>query len=86
VLPRSGESLACADCSGADGLRVAPATLAFLQRIGRQSLPAVAADLAAATPAVVLRRVEELCGRVRRAFLQRELRSYEVIQQTLAER
>lgn len=86
VLPRSGESLTCGDCSGADGLRVAPATLAFLQRIGRQSLPTVAAEGPAATPPAVLRRVEELCGRVRRAFLQHELRSYEVIQQTLAER
>lgn len=84
ALPKSGESLMCRDCAGADGLRVEPATLAFLQRIGRQSLPAVAADPAAAPPPAVLRRVEELCGRVRRAFLQRELRSYEVIQQTLA--
>ena len=81
VLPRSGESLMCRDCGGGDGLPVAPATLAFLQRIGRENLPAVAAE---PPPAAVLRWVEELCARVRRGFLQRELRSYDVIQQTLA--
>ena len=34
--------------------------------------------------AAVLRQVEELCAQVRRHFLQHELRSYGVIQQTLA--
>ncbi len=36
------------------------------------------------TPAAVLRQVEDLCAQVRRYFLQRELRSYDVIQRTLA--
>lgn len=81
LLPRNGESLLCLDCGGSDGLRVTPATLAFLQRIGRENLPTVAAD---PPQAALLRHVEELCSRVRRGFLQRELRSYEVIQQTLA--
>ena len=57
-------------------------TLAFLRRIGRESLPAV--RRIARLPAAVLRQVEDLCAQVRRYFLQRELRSYDVIQQTLA--
>ncbi len=81
VLPRNGESLLCRDCGGDDGLAVGPPSLAFLQRIGRENLPATAVD---PPPAASLRRIEELCARVRRGFLQRELRSYEVIQQTLA--
>jgi hypothetical protein len=41
---------------------------------------------AAGTPPsfTVLRQVEDLCAQVRRHFLQRELRSYDVIQRTLA--
>jgi DNA repair protein RecO (recombination protein O) len=79
VLPRNGEMLVCPDCGG--GLRVAPAVLDFLRRIGREGLPAVAVN--PPSPAV-LRQVEDLCAQVRRYFLQRELRSYDVIQRTLA--
>lgn len=82
VLQRSGENLLCLDCGGRSGLAVSPATLDFLRRIGRESLPAVAERLP--TPAV-LRQVEDLCGQVRRHFLQRELRSYGVMQRMLAE-
>lgn len=81
VLPRSGETLLCVDCGGRSGFAVSPATLEFLCRIGRESLPAVAERAPSAT---VLRQVEELCGQVRRHFLQRELRSYGVMQATLA--
>ncbi|HEY4596367.1 MAG TPA: DNA repair protein RecO C-terminal domain-containing protein, partial [Thermoanaerobaculia bacterium] len=81
ILPRSGENLLCFDCGGVVGLRISPATLDFLRRIGREGLPAVASNPPA--PAV-LRQVEELCAQVRRYFLQHELRSYGVIQQTLA--
>jgi hypothetical protein len=53
----------------------------FLRRIGREGLPAVAEN----PPShAVLRQVEDLCAQVRRYFLQRELRSYDVIQRTLA--
>ena len=79
VLPRSGEMLVCPDCGG--GLRVPPVALDFLRRIGREGLPAVAEH--PPSPAV-LRQIEELCAQVRRYFLQHELRSYDVIQRTLA--
>ncbi len=82
VLPRSGEMLLCPDCGGRGGFSVSPAALDFLRRISRESLPAVAKRV---PPAAVLRQVEDLCAHVRRHFLQRELRSYEVIQRTLAE-
>jgi len=82
VLPRSGETLLCLDCGGRSGLAVSPAALDFLCRIGRESLPAVAAR---APSAALLRQIEELCAQVRRSFLQHELRSYDVIQRTLAQ-
>ena len=82
ILPRSGETMLCLDCGGPSGLAVAPATLEFLRRIGRESLPAIAASDPPA--AGVLRQTEAVSTQVRRAFLQRELRSYDVIQTTLA--
>ncbi len=81
ILPPSGEALLCFECGGRSGLRVGPEALAFLRRIGRESLPTVAV-----TPPGprILRQVEEVSARVRRHFLQRELRSYDVIQKTRA--
>ena len=81
ILPRTGETLLCFDCGGVVGLRISAATLDFLRRIGREALPA-----AAERPPgeAVLRQVEDLCAQVRRGFLQRELRSYDVIRKTLA--
>ena len=80
VLPPAGETLLCLDCGGQGGLIVRPETLELLGRIGRQSLP----KAAEAPPAAqALRQLEEVSARIRRYFLQRELRSYEVIQQTL---
>ncbi|HEX3555958.1 MAG TPA: DNA repair protein RecO [Thermoanaerobaculia bacterium] len=81
VLPRSGETMLCLDCGGPSGFAVAPETLELLCRMGRESLP-----MMAGRPPVpgVLRQVEAVCMQVRRAFLQRELRSYDVIQTTLA--
>lgn len=81
VLPRSGETLLCLDCGGPSGLAVAPETLDLLRRMGRESLPTMAERQ---PPPAVLRQVEALCAQVRRCFLQHELRSYEVIQRTLA--
>lgn len=81
VLPYSGETLLCTECGGRGGLIAKPETLSFLRRIGREGLPKVAE----APPSTeTLRQVEELCMRVRRHFLQRELRSYDVIQRTRA--
>jgi DNA repair protein RecO (recombination protein O) len=81
MLPRSGEMLLCLDCGGPSGFAVSPAALELLRRIGRESLP-VAAERAPSR--ALLREVEDLCAQVRRHFLQHELRSYDVIQRTLA--
>lgn len=81
VLPPHGETLVCFECGGRSGLTVWPATLAFLRRIGREGLPEVAVSPPAGP---VLRQVEELCARVRRSFLQHELRSYDVMKRALA--
>ena len=81
ILPRAGETLLCFDCGGRGGMLVSGATLDFLRRIGREALPAVAERLPGEG---VLRQVEDLCAQVRRGFLQRELRSYDVIRKTLA--
>jgi DNA repair protein RecO (recombination protein O) len=80
MLPRAGETLLCFDCGGG-GLLVSPEALDFLRRISREAVTGVAEH--PPSPGV-LRQVEDLCARVRRHFLQRELRSYDVIQRTLA--
>lgn len=80
TLPPSGETLLCLECGGQGGLIVRPETLELLRRVGRLSLPN-AAQQPPAPPA--LRQLEEVSARVRRAFLQRELRSYDVMQKTL---
>ena len=55
--------------------------LELLRRSGRLSLP----DLAKDPPSVeTLRRTEDLCKKVRRNFLQAELRSYRVMKETLS--
>lgn len=79
VVPPNGETLLCFDCGGRSGYIARPGTLELLRRFGRESLAEVARNPPSAR---TLREVEEVCGRVRRGFLQRELRSYEVIQQT----
>jgi len=82
VLPQNGDALICPDCAGESrgGLRVAPEVLGFLRRSGRENLERLALR---PPPERVLRRVEELCGNIRRHFLHRELRSYEVLKQSL---
>lgn len=89
VLPPSGEALICPRCAGvaagrepAAGLAVPVPVLAFLVGIGRLGLAELAAQ-GGAEPEV-LRLAEELAARVRRAFLGHELKSYEVMQRTLA--
>ena len=79
VLPVAGEGLVCADCAGGErGVAVGEGALEFLRRTAREDLPTLQRRPPAAA---VLREVEELTARVRRAFLHRELRSYDVIRQ-----
>ena len=85
LLPASGDGLLCARCAGqgfeslAGKLVVKQDVLDFLRRISRERLGDMTRQ---PPPADLLRRLEELHARVRRAFLQRELRSYRVLQQT----
>jgi DNA repair protein RecO (recombination protein O) len=80
VLPAGGEGLLCAECAGGErGTRVGEEALDFLRRTAREDLQAMARR---PPGAAVLREVEELTARVRRGFLHRELRSYEVIRRT----
>lgn len=80
VLAASSDAIMCDDC-GAGGFPVSPDSLAFFRRIGRASL----AETAATAPsAELLAECEEICGRVRRAFLQHELKSHRVMRETLA--
>lgn len=91
VLPPSGEGLVCIECAGGDpgpppavpagSLPAGPEVLAFLRRTGGERLAHMAAERP--PPATTLRRVEELAARVRRTFLQTELKSYRVLRRTL---
>lgn len=81
VLPQGGDALICTDCAGdAPGQVLPAAVLELLRRTARESLPRLAEH---PPPASVLPAVEDLCGRIRRPFLGRELRSYEVMKRTL---
>jgi hypothetical protein len=90
VLPASAEALVCRECAGAAapglgtlGFRaVAPGVLDLLARFARQRPAELAAG--APTPPADLRRIEEVVGQVRRAFLDHELKSYVVMQRTLS--
>lgn len=88
VLPAAGDALLCPRCAGAvvegpGALAVPVPVLAFLVAVGRLDAAGLAAQ-GGVEPAV-LRRAEELAARVRRGFLGHELKSYEVMQRTLAE-
>lgn len=80
VLPPSAEGLLCRGCGGG-GLDVGAEVVELLRRSARENLdslsrrPPAAATLAAAA---------EVAARVRRCFLQHELKSFRVIRETLA--
>jgi len=82
ALAPSGETLLCRRCARENegALAVSPAALDFWRRIGRQGLPKMAEDPPARR---TLAEVEEVAGRVRRHFLQSEIRSYQVLKRTL---
>jgi len=82
-LAASGEALLCRACAreNVGSLPVSAAALEFWRRIGRESLD----RMSERPPAVpVLTEVEEVAGRIRRHFLQGEIRSYQVLRRTLA--
>ncbi len=79
VLARGDDALVCPACSPS-GRHVSAATVGFLQRIRFESI----AKVAEAPPApATLDEIEAVCGRIRRSFLQHELKSYRVMQETL---
>ncbi len=83
VLPEGGDSLVCPDCArGQGGERIDVSVLHALLQVSRQSL----SEISTTPPdACTLRALESLSASVRRYFLQHELRSYRVMQRTLAE-
>lgn len=83
-LPRGGDSLLCARCAreAPAGHRLDGEVLAFLMRTARESLKTMAERPPSPR---VLECVERICGEIRRGFLHRELRSYEVMRRTLLE-
>lgn len=80
ALAESGEALLCRDCAGARGRAVSPEAIALLRRIGRENLAALAARPPAGE---TLAEVGEVVGRIRRHFLQHELKSLDVMERTL---
>ncbi len=77
-LPDNGDALLCGECSEGmvERLKVSPEVVVFLLEISHRKLP----ELALQPPAEsVLRASENLCAKVRRNFLQQELRSYRVL-------
>lgn len=82
ALLASGEALVCTGCAAAQGARrVSPAVIEFLRRIDRTKLKDLDRDRPAKS---TLDEVEQICTRMRRSFLQRELKSYQVIRETIA--
>ena len=80
ILMAAEGALVCPSCLPG-GWSVGAPELDFLRCTAGQNL----AQLSVHPPsAATLGRIEELCGRVRRHFLQTELRSYQVMRDTLA--
>jgi len=83
ALLATGESMVCRSCGGTEGRakKVSPEAVRFLRQIDSAKL--VDMDRDRPTRAT-LDEVEWICARVRRGFLQHELRSYQVIRETIA--
>ena len=84
ALPVAGDSLICHGCLGQRGaaLRIEDAALAALHEMKRTGLTEMAKDPPSST---ALTQIGELAARCRRRFLQHELKSYEVMEKTLAQ-
>jgi DNA repair protein RecO (recombination protein O) len=79
-LTREEAAIVCREC-GAGCEAIGAETLAFLRRIRGESLE----RMAASPPSeAALAEVERLCARIRRLFLQFELKSHRVMRETLA--
>ncbi len=83
-MPAGAEGLICMSCgeSAVGATRVSAGAVDFLRRIGVTSLRRLAAGGGA--PADTLSEVADINARVRRTFLQRELKSHRVMYDTLA--
>ena len=80
LLPASAEGLLCRRCGGG-GTEVGADVIELLRRSARENL----ASLGGRPPAAsTLAATAELAARVRRTFLQHELKSFRVIRETLA--
>jgi len=80
VLPLESEGLVCRECGGTGADGVPADVLLFLLRMSKESLP----GMAESPPSLAtLQKVDKLCAAVRRRFLQHELKSYQVIRETL---
>jgi DNA repair protein RecO (recombination protein O) len=83
VLPDEGETLLCGECArGSAGRRIAAPTLRLVETFART--PPRALDTQPQGGAA-LRELQVLCAEIRRRFLGHELRSYRVMERTLAE-
>jgi DNA repair protein RecO (recombination protein O) len=85
VLLAEESALVCPDCARAppgagDRIAVPEDVFAFLVRTADENLDSLRRKPPSAE---VLRRVEQIAARIRRQFLQGELKSYRVMQQTL---
>ena len=80
ALDPSSEAIMCRDC-GSGGTPVSAPALEFFRRISRTSLH----DMSESSfSPELLGECEEISGRVRRTFLQHELKSHRVMRETLA--
>ena len=80
VLAPTSDAIMCADCAGG-GEVVSLQALEFFRRIGRTGVQEMARNQPSPE---LLAECENICGRIRRAFLQHELKSHRVMRQTLA--
>lgn len=81
VLPPAAEGLVCRRCGRGQGLELGAEVVNLLRRSVRENLD----SLGRRPPAKpTLAAVAEVSARVRRAFLQHELKSFDVIRETLA--
>ena len=75
------ETLVCRECAGGGGRTVSSRSLAFLRDISRSSLEKMRKY---PPDPGTLRQMEEISARIRRSFLQQELKSYRIMRETLA--